>query len=162
MMVSPQTDSTRRPEPAPTFSHIESYGINPNNIYESGVSYSENNIISQSQNPEDTGASTLLMPKAIDLSKSGLRRSKRIAALKRKVMKSIHETPNRKSVVACLAMFGLFCSIATSVNSVATTQVNNATKAYASLLSQASENYHRENSLLSVWGQLIIYAWVRD
>ena len=123
----------------PTFSPLESFGINPNNTHESGVSYSKDNIISQSQDPEDAEACPLVMPKAIDLSTSGLRRSKRIAALKRKAMKSAHETPNRKSIVACLAMFGLFCSVATSINSVATAQVRNTTKAYASLLSQATE-----------------------
>ena len=145
---SPSLEQSNDNETAPTFSPLESFGINANNIYESGASYSENNIISQSQNSEETEASTLLMPKPIDLSASGLRRSKRIAELKRKGMKPTHETPSRKSIVACLAMFGLFCSIATSINSVATTQVNNATKAYTSLLSQATESYHRANSLV--------------
>ena len=45
---SPSLEQSNDNETAPTFSPLESFGINPNNIYESGVSYSENNIISQS------------------------------------------------------------------------------------------------------------------
>ena len=87
------------------------------------------------------------MPKPLDLSISGLRRSKRIAELKRKGMTPAYAPPSRKSILVCLTVFGLFSSVATTITSVASTQAQNVTQACTSMLTQATDSYHRANTL---------------
>ena len=87
---SPSLEQNNNNETATTFSPLENFDIDANNIYESGASYSENNIISQSQDPGESEANTSQMPTPIDLGTSDLRRSKRIAKLKEKGIKTTY------------------------------------------------------------------------
>ena len=96
-----------------------SQDINPNEIFESGGSYPTSNIISQSQNDFPTEDQEMhndyTMPKALDLNTSGLRRSSRIAELKKRGTNPNYAPSQKKYNLAYLTIFGLFCSAVSTI-----------------------------------------------
>ena len=113
----------------------------------------ENNTVQQRQ-----------MPVPIDLNTSGLRRSSRLAELKKREAEhpsnDSYTNPNRRAYTAkttntkraCLALFSLFCALGTETLWSFTLQASKNTahasfSATSSLLSNAVDSYHRANVL---------------
>jgi hypothetical protein len=128
-----------------------------------GVSAVSNNRVSfqEDENTYTDARQRCSMPEAINLEQSGLRRSSRLAELRR--MEEEHPnapggTSNRRSVnttrisKACLVMFSLFCAIGVgtmwSFTLQTTKNISTSTKkTAATLFSNAIDSYHRANSL---------------
>ena len=83
------------------------------------------------------------MPEAIDLHTSGLRRSRRIANLRKRGDIPIYSHMSKHMLLACVTIFGVFCAIGSSVSHYK----GGTSNACTSVLTSVVDGFHRANSL---------------
>ena len=83
-------------------------------IFLSGVTGPEINAVTQSQGEHDQEsqqeARSYQMPEAIGLNTSGLKKSKRIEALRKKGDIPVYYHMSKRMLLACVTFFGVFCT----------------------------------------------------